>query len=43
MGAGAAPEHGNGRVKAIVEGIIEGQRGEGCWESLGKYRVPRAS
>lgn len=24
VGAGAAPEHGNGRVKASVEGIIEG-------------------
>lgn len=34
MGAGAAPERGNGRVKAGLEGIIEGDKEEGV---LGWY------
>lgn len=38
VGDGAAPEQGNGRVKAILEGIIEGQGGEDAgivWASTG--------
>lgn len=46
QGAGAAPEHGNGRVKAALEGIIEGDKEERLldwyWQVQGRKSWLRA-